>query len=86
MQVPAVRESVEHPRSWKKYHFTEAEFKQLLGITWPGGILKVNAGWPWCGGVEITMSVQPEELPRNPQAQADAQECAGGKPKRWWQR
>ena len=51
-----MRDVTKQPKTYKRFEFGEEEFKQLLGIDWPGGVLDVSVNFSR-KTVTITMSV-----------------------------
>jgi hypothetical protein len=56
-----MRDVTETPRPFKKFEFSDKEFKQLLGIDWPGNVLTVSTDF-YHRTVTVTMSTRPDEV------------------------
>lgn len=55
-----MKEREEQGKSYKLYEYSLDEFKRLLGINWPGGVLTVEGGGSY-EPIVVRMMVRPGE-------------------------
>jgi hypothetical protein len=91
-----MREVMKKGSTFMTYEFTGEEFKRLLGIDWPGGVLTVENEFTGDQTVTVTMSDLPNKLtgtdwlnrPLTPKETSEVQERENPKPAKpnLWQR